>query len=205
MQRIGILLLFAFFPPGFARAAEQWLRLTTPHFEMLTTAGEKKGREGILYFENVRQFFVDAKIAPDLPGKRVRIVAFRSDKEFRPYSPNEFAAAFYAGGADNDYIVLSQIGLPYYPVAVHEYTHLLLRHGTVNLPIWLNEGLAEVFSTLAPGRQEDVRRGDHSACTSRSSFTAGSSTWRRCSRWVTIQSSTMNAAMPACSIRRAGR
>jgi len=150
MQRVAIFLICAAFSGGFARAAEQWLRLTTPHFEVLTTAGEKKGREGIQYFESVRQFFIDAKFAADTPGKRVRIVAFRGDKEFRPYAPNESAAAFYAGGADNDYIVLSQIGYEYYPVAVHEYTHLLLRHGTANLPVWLNEGLAEVLSTLRP-------------------------------------------------------
>jgi len=147
MRFVAVLLLFAAFPV----TAEQWLRLTTPHFEMLTTAGEKKGREGILYFETVRQFFIDARLADDTPGKRVRIVAFRGDKEFRPYAPNEIAAAFYAGGANADYIVMSQIGPEYYPLAVHEYTHLVARHSSLNLPPWLNEGLAELFSTL---RQE---------------------------------------------------
>jgi tetratricopeptide (TPR) repeat protein len=150
MRPLVILLLFAVIPANFAHAAEQWVRLTTPHFELLTTAGEKKGREGVLYFETVRQFFVDIGIGRNTPEKRVRIVAFRNDKEFRPYAPNEFATAFYAGGADNDYIVLSQIGSAYYPVAVHEYTHLVVRHGSKDLPIWMNEGLAEFFSTLRP-------------------------------------------------------
>jgi tetratricopeptide (TPR) repeat protein len=150
MRRFVILLLFGVIAADIAHAAEQWIRLTTPHFEMLTTAGEKKGREGVLYFETVRQFFIDIGIGRNVPEKQVRIVAFRNDKEFRPYAPNDFASAFYAGGADNDYIVLSQIGAAYYPVAVHEYTHLAVRHGSTNLPIWMNEGLAEVFSTLRP-------------------------------------------------------
>ncbi|MGA3026991.1 MAG: tetratricopeptide repeat protein [Bryobacteraceae bacterium] len=150
MNRLVISLLFAVISAESARAADQWLRLTTPHFEMLTTAGEKKGRECVLYFETVRQFFIDVGIAKDVPGKRVRIVAFRSDREFRAYAPNEFVAAFYAGGADNDYIVLSQIGLTSYPVAVHEYVHLVVRHTGLTLPLWMNEGLAEVFSTLRP-------------------------------------------------------
>jgi len=145
MRWLVLLALIATIPSS---AAEQWLRLTTPHFELLTTAGEKKGREGILYFETVRQFFSDGGFTRNLPEKRVRIVAFRNEREYRPYAPNEFATAFYAGGANNEYIVLSQIGPEYYPVAVHEYTHLVIRHTTPNIPIWLNEGLAEVFSTL---------------------------------------------------------
>jgi len=145
MRWLAFLYCVAIIPCG---AAEQWFRLTTPHFELLTTAGEKKGREGILYFETVRQFFSDGGFARNLPEKRVRIVAFRNEKEYRPYAPNESVTAFYAPGANNDYIVLSQIGLEYYPVAVHEYTHLVVRHTTPDIPIWLNEGFAEVFSTL---------------------------------------------------------
>ena len=34
--------------------------------------------------------------------------------------------------------------------AVHEYTHLLIRHMELKLPVWLNEGIAEVYSTLRP-------------------------------------------------------
>jgi len=147
MRWFGFFWFVAIIPSS---AAEQWLRLTTPHFELLTTAGERKGREGIQYFETVRQFFVDARLAGDTPGKRIRIVAFRGEKDFRPYAPNEVAAAFYAGGADNDYIVMSQIGFEYYPVAVHEYTHLVLRHAFREFPPWFNEGLAELFSTLRP-------------------------------------------------------
>lgn len=152
MRSLVIPLLFIVTSGAPARAAEQWLRITSPHFEMLTTAGEKKGREGVLYFETVRQFFIDTGLASKAPSPRVRIVAFRGEKEFRPYAPNEVATAFYAGGAGTgaDYIVLSQIGLEYYPVAVHEYTHLVFRHSAENLPVWLNEGLAELFSTLRP-------------------------------------------------------
>ena len=43
--------------PHSAPAAEQWLKLQSSHFELYTTAGEKKGREAVLYFEQVRDFF----------------------------------------------------------------------------------------------------------------------------------------------------
>jgi tetratricopeptide (TPR) repeat protein len=150
MRRIFVAALLAIISSPALRAAEQWLRLTTPHFEMFTTAGEKKGRECILYFETVRQFFIDARSAKNTAGAPVRIVAFRNEKEFRPYAPNEVAMAFYAGGLDRDFIVMSEIGPEHYPAAVHEYVHLAFEHSGITLPLWLNEGMAELFSTLRP-------------------------------------------------------
>src|ERR1041385_6799835 len=63
-------------------AAEQWTKVTTPHFELYTTAGEKKAREAILYFEQVRSFFLQASPSKHVSQFPVRIVAFKSEKEF---------------------------------------------------------------------------------------------------------------------------
>lgn len=135
---------------GSAGAATEWVRLTTPHFELITTAGEKKGRETIQYFETVRQFFIDSGMVKHAPATPVRIIGFRNEKEYRPYAVNQVATAYYAGGPEHDYIVMSTLSLEQYPVAVHEYVHLLVRHSGVTLPIWMNEGMAELFSTLQP-------------------------------------------------------
>jgi len=140
-------------------AAPRWLKLTSANFELLTTAGERQGRDAILYFEQVRGFFLKSmhlSAGSELP---VRIVAFSSEKEFAPYQPNQVAAAYAAGGRDRDYIVLKGIGSEYYPVAVHEYVHLLLKPSAEKLPVWLNEGLAELYSTLQPMFKK-VRVGD---------------------------------------------
>ncbi|MGA2182530.1 MAG: tetratricopeptide repeat protein [Bryobacteraceae bacterium] len=150
MRPLVILFLVASISGGSTRGAEQWLRLTTPHFEMFTTASEKKGREAVLYFETVRQFFIDVGMVKRPMNTPVRIVAFRNEKEYRPYAPNEAAMAFYAGGLDRDFIVMSEIGSERYPAAVHEYVHLIVKHTGLTLPLWMNEGLAEVFSTLRP-------------------------------------------------------
>lgn len=37
-----------------------------------------------------------------------------------------------------------------FPVAVHEYVHLIARNAGLQFPPWFNEGLAEVYSTLKP-------------------------------------------------------
>jgi tetratricopeptide (TPR) repeat protein len=134
-----------------ASAAEQWVKFKSSHFELYTTAGEKKGREAILYFEQVDDFFskVLAKSKSVAP-RPVRIIAFRTEKEYKPFRPNESAAAFYLGGYDRDYIVMQGIASENYPVAVHEFTHLLVRHSGAEVPIWFNEGLAELYSTMKP-------------------------------------------------------
>ncbi len=140
-----------------ALAGGEWIRLATPHFELYTTAGEKKGREAILKFEQVRNFFMQASPGKAAPGLPVRIIAFRSEKEYRPYRVSEAAAAYYAAGQNRDYIVMEDISPEHYSTAIHEYTHLIIRHTHLELPLWLNEGWADLFSTLQPhGKQAMV-------------------------------------------------
>ncbi|MBZ5593406.1 MAG: hypothetical protein LAP39_14280 [Acidobacteriia bacterium] len=150
-DRVAAVVLATVLLPDAAFAAEQWLKLQSSHFELYTTAGEKKGREAILYFEQVRDFFVNTRRTSDTAvNVPVRVIAFRSDKEFEPYRINEYATAFYLEGYDRDYIVMRSISQEHYPVAVHEFTHLLVKHSGAELPIWFNEGLAELYSTLKP-------------------------------------------------------
>ncbi len=131
-------------------AAEQWIRLTTPHFELYTSAGEKKGREAILYFEQVRSFFLAASPSKRVPDFPVRIIAFRGEKQFKPYRVNDFSAAYYTGSHERDYIVMGDIAPDHYPIAIHEYTHLIINHTGLKLPLWMDEGWADLYSSLLP-------------------------------------------------------
>ncbi|MBI2681556.1 MAG: hypothetical protein HYX25_11200 [Candidatus Solibacter usitatus] len=137
--------------PAALPAAEQWIKIKSSHFELYTTAGEKKGREAILYFEQVRDFFskilVEKKSSAGAP---LRLIAFRSEKEYKPFQPNEGAVAFFLPGYDRDYIVMQSIAAEHYPVAVHEFIHMLVKRSGVEVPIWFNEGLAELYSTMRP-------------------------------------------------------
>lgn len=143
----AILVAFTHIPLA---AADQWVKLSTPHFELYTTAGEKKGREAILYFEQVRSFFLEASASKRVSEFPVRIVAFRGEKQYQPYRLNEFATAYYSRSRTRDYIVMQDISSEHYPVAIHEYTHLIIEHTGLKPPPWLNEGLAELYSTLTP-------------------------------------------------------
>ncbi len=131
-------------------AAEHWIKVTSPHFELYTLSGAKSGREAILHFEQVRMFFLRASPAKQVPAFPVRIVAFRTENQYKPYRISDAAFAYYAGGESRDYIVMQNISPESYPVAIHEYMHLILRHTKLKLPLWLNEGLADLYSSLKP-------------------------------------------------------
>jgi Tfp pilus assembly protein PilF len=154
--RLGLLLAAAYSllgginPPSQAVAAERkWVKIQSSHFELFTPAGEKRGRDAIIYFETIRQFFLTATNSK-LPPERTTIIAFNSDKDYEPYRPNEFATAFYLGGHGRDYIVMGRTSADARGIAVHEYVHLLVKHSGIELPIWLNEGLADLYSNLTP-------------------------------------------------------
>jgi tetratricopeptide (TPR) repeat protein len=137
--------------------AKTWLRIRTSNFELLTSAREKDGKNLLLHLEKVRSFFIASMGRLEGAMRPVRIIGFSSAREFEPYRPNEFATAFYSGGPQGDFIVMKDISPDSYPVAIHEYVHLLIRHTGMNPPPWWNEGQAELFSTLtSAGSQVEV-------------------------------------------------
>ncbi|SPE43372.1 conserved hypothetical protein [Candidatus Sulfopaludibacter sp. SbA3] len=130
-----------------AAPADPWLRVTSANFELFTTAGERGGRDLIQHFERVRSFFQQAFGLIPAGGNPVQIIVFRSPKEYDTYKLSEVSFAYFESGIDHDFIVMQSASAEHYPVAVHEYAHLLL-HQTGKVPRWLNEGLAELYSNL---------------------------------------------------------
>ncbi|MGH9654234.1 MAG: tetratricopeptide repeat protein [Bryobacteraceae bacterium] len=126
-----------------------WLRISAPHFEMYTTGGEQQALAELRMFEQVRHFFLETAGAKSVGSNPVRIIAFHSRQEYQPYSPNASAFAYYEQARSGDYIVLEDIAPEHRAAALHEYTHLVLTHEGLKLPVWLSEGLADLYSTLS--------------------------------------------------------
>ena len=137
-----------------AATHDHWLKITSANFELYTTAGERAGRDLVRHFEQVRSFFLQAFGSRLSASRPVRIIAFKNEKEYQPYRPNEFATAFFQPGAIHDLIVMSSASSEHYPVAVHEFTHLMIHQSGMELPPWLNEGLAELYSSLEPSGEK---------------------------------------------------
>jgi len=150
LSRIFILFLWtAALSPA---ANVSWLKLKSENFEVYTTAGQANGQTALVQFEKVRSYFQQTMTRPPKENIPVRIVLFQSQKEFAPYSPSEAAAAFYQPGRDADFIVMTAGGPP--TIAIHEYVHLLIQRSGAKIPVWLNEGLADLYSSMRPlGKQ----------------------------------------------------
>src|ERR1035438_10694501 len=124
-HRRAILLIAAAITAAGAQP-DPWLKITSVNFELYTTGSERSGRDLIRHFEQVRSFFVQA-FGDHLPdAKPACIIAFRNEKEFDQYRPTEFASAFFHAGIAHDFIVMSNGSIDHYPVAVHEFTHMMV-------------------------------------------------------------------------------
>jgi tetratricopeptide (TPR) repeat protein len=140
-------------------AADKWIRVQTPGTEVLSNAGAGAAREALRRFEQIQHVFRSRTQRQNLTSLPVRIFVFRTEDDFRPFQVSDSAAGYYQPGNERDYIVMQVSGPDIYRVVYHEYAHLLMRHAGYRVPVWLNEGTAELFSTVAFEKSE-VRIGD---------------------------------------------
>ena len=129
-------------------ASESWLRLKTPDFDLYSSLNRKQASAVLEQLENAREIFEALQLWRSEAASPVRVIAFRSENEYSRYRTNDASEAYYLRAAGRNYIVIGDMGAGA-PV-VHEYVHLLLHQQYRRLPLWLDEGLAEVYSTATP-------------------------------------------------------
>ncbi len=125
-----------------------WLKLRSEHFEIYSAENEKQSRGVLEHLERVRKAYELLTNAKMPAGERARVVLFRNEKEYREYAPDSLSSAHYLGERDRDYIVLADLDSRTQTVLNHEYFHLFSHHAQFRLPVWLEEGLADLYSTL---------------------------------------------------------
>ena len=143
--------------PRIVEAAEaQWQEFRSAHFTVVTDTGDKKGREIVLRFEQMRAVFEDL-----LSRKKVRmpvpltIFALRDDKRFYQMAPLHngqpiSVPGFFVPGDDHQFIVLNAFEEESWRAVTHEFAHLLLNYNYPPTPGWFDEGFAEYFSSIRP-------------------------------------------------------
>ncbi|MGA9060190.1 MAG: tetratricopeptide repeat protein [Terracidiphilus sp.] len=171
-RQISCLLLFAALVcRPCAAATEQWLEIRSPHFTVLTDAGEKQGRHILDQFERMRWVFqtLFPKANVD-PAEPIVVVAAKNEKVFDAMEPAAYLekgqmklGGYYMHTQEKNYILL-QLGAEFeHPFAAvyHEYTHVQFAGAAEWMPLWLNEGLAE-FMQNTEIRDKDVLLGEPS-------------------------------------------
>ncbi len=155
----GVLLSTLLTCPGIvARAAEHWIVGRTEHFEMYSSASEADSRHMLVSLEQFRANFLALFPLRGASEPRTTVVLFGSDSAFRAYKPlyegkPKDVAGYFIPGTDEVAIALSSDTPDRESdpaeVIYHEYVHLLLDVRDAHYPLWLEEGLAEVFSTFS--------------------------------------------------------
>ncbi len=125
-----------------------WRLSRSPHFEVYAQSSDQRATAILQHFEQLRAFFLQQSGWKTPPSTPVRVIVFASSDEYRPYRLRALADAYYVGSGDLDYIVMNGDDPRNFNVAAHEYAHLILRASNLQLPPWLAEGLAELYSTL---------------------------------------------------------
>jgi tetratricopeptide (TPR) repeat protein len=144
-----------------AAAEPQWIEIRSPHFSVVTDAGEKHGREVAMRFEQMRAVFSALLVKADVNSPTpLQIVAFKNGKELRQYAPLwkgkpiELAGLFQSGG-DRTFIMLDMSVENPWTVVFHEYAHQLMNAMmTESVDPWFEEGFAEYFSSIEVDNKE---------------------------------------------------
>jgi tetratricopeptide (TPR) repeat protein len=140
----------AFSSAALAAPVPSWRLTRSDHFEIYAQSSDQRARAILDWFEKLRAFFQQPgwTTASAPPSSRVRVIVFASTEEYQPYRLRATADAYYVGSGDRNYIVMSGGEAKSFPIAAHEYAHLVLRASGSKMLPWLTEGLAEVYSTL---------------------------------------------------------
>jgi tetratricopeptide (TPR) repeat protein len=147
-QRFWIAILAVLAIPAFAAPDAPWRLVRSQHFEIYAQASDQSARAILTWFEQLRAFFLQQSEWKNQSSNPVRVIVFASESEYQPYRLRATADAYYVGSRYQDYIVLGGADLQSFGSAAHEYAHLILGASNLQLPPWLKEGLAELYSTL---------------------------------------------------------
>jgi len=137
-----------------------WLEIHSTHFTVITDAGEKKGREVALRFEQMRAVFAGLlskeKLYQPLP---VTILAFKNDKSYYQLAPLKNGQpidvpGFFLPGEDQNFFVLNVFEEESWRAVTHDLAHMLLNANYPPAQGWFDEGLAEYFSSVRVDNKE---------------------------------------------------
>jgi tetratricopeptide (TPR) repeat protein len=149
---------------GAAKNPEKWVEVSSPHFKVMSDAGEREARRIAGNFEEIRaalkSFLPRARIEP---GKPVVIIAVKNEKGLRSLLPEFWEkkgrsrpAGIFQSGPDRHFVVLRTdlSDEDAYQIVYHEYVHLLLNLNFKWLPLWLSEGIAEFYANTTVREKE---------------------------------------------------
>ena len=147
-------------PIPFPDTRDQWLRVQTRRFDIISSSGEKRTRVVAANLETLAAAL--AALHPRFQPasiNRTRIILFGRRRDSQPYfdlllnRQNAAATGVFVSQKDGGSMIIDDSGIRTSRTPFHELIHYLLATGTeTRPPLWLEEGLAEYFSDAQIGR-----------------------------------------------------
>lgn len=134
-----------------ARGGPEWRELTSPHFRLRTDLPSKKARALARDLEATWEVVYRGlgRTPPAEAAVQVRVVAFRSAREYDEFAPAKIDAYYFVSPFGEPVMVLPGTFGPTQRMALaHEITHHLTRAVFARTPHWLFEGLATYMETV---------------------------------------------------------
>jgi len=136
-------------------AQNNWRRIDTPNFVAIGDVSASVLRDLVIKFEGFRDTLIRLH-GPRVIGSAVPtvIIAFPSETAMAPFRPvyngkPVDVAGLFVPGRDVNYIsMITDADKENLRVIFHEYTHSVANNNSRPLPVWLNEGIAEYYSTF---------------------------------------------------------
>jgi len=140
--------------------AQHWTSLKTQRFEVYSTKDQPAALEDLQELQTINSFFEALKPFGKISSsKPIQVISFRSKNEYTPYAFRSESGGYYFHTEKSDYILIGDTGPRERAMVQHEFTHLVVTQAGLTLPIWLNEGLADFYSTVeVTGTQATVGR-----------------------------------------------
>ena len=137
-----------------ARGGTPWRELTSEHFTLLTDIEPTSAQRALLEFETLRHALEQVAFPPGGASEpRVSIVLFSRRLDYEALGPTGTIGAASSGLAldierQPTILFAGDATESARRIFVHEEVHELMHRAYGNTPTWLNEGLADYFSTL---------------------------------------------------------
>jgi len=171
LRRLFLSVLFWFAVPSApAETAplvqQRWFEARTAHFNIYSCGPTQEVARVGGRLEQFRDAYSLLAGAEAVASPPIVVIAFPTHEALEPFLPlyqgkPANLAAFFHRSSDENLIALSLTGQGAESLnsVYHEYTHLLLRHNDLFWPLWLNEGMAEIYSTFETVGGHSVRIG----------------------------------------------
>ena len=138
-------------------AQRPWLEVSTAHFNFFSCGSLRDVDKLAARLEQFASAYAQLAGAQAVASPPIVVMAFPDRPTMEPYlplyhgQPATIAAFFNRGPAENMIVLsLPEPGAPLnLDVIFHEYAHFLFRRNDTIWPLWLKEGMAEMYSTFA--------------------------------------------------------